>query len=251
MEKFTDEKLFYQISSSNYELIFTTSNAGNMAYQAVGDNVLENRKQVATSIGRDINKFVFMQQTHSDNITEVSNKDWGKGLFSFEDGITNTDCLYTFEDDIVLCGFYADCTPVYITCADTNLSCIIHAGWQGTVKAITYKAIEHFKQLGMNVENLKVIIGPSISQNNFEVEEDVIKLVNDLKMINNNECYTQVDEVKYKLNVKKLNELQLIASGVLQENITVSEICTFEQENLFSYRLNNNTGRMMGCIYKK
>lgn len=251
MERFIKDQIIYEYPDDNYKIVFTNSDAGNMAYQAVGDNVLENRIKVAEKIGKDINQFVFARQSHSSNIHEVKREDAGRGVYSFEDGIDDVDCLYTTQDNLVLSAFYADCTPVYITSVEDNLTCIIHAGWQGTVKAIVYKTIEHFKSLGIKPENLKVVIGPSISFDNFEVEVDVIEQIDKLEMIETSACYSRINDIKYKADVKLINKLQAIASGVLEENIIVSQICTYNNSDMFSFRQNNKTGRMIACIYKK
>lgn len=252
MEKFIKDGIVYEYSENpDYKIVFTNSDGGNMAYQAFGDNVLQNRQAVASKIGKPLEQFVFAKQCHSSNFYEVKKTDCGRGVLTFEDGIEDVDCLYTFEDDIVLSAFYADCTPVYITSIVDNLTCVIHAGWQGTVKAIVYKTIEHFKSLGIDPQNLKVVIGPSISYDNFEVESDVIEQINDLQMIDNKSCYTQINDIKYKADVKRINKLQAEACGVLTENIYVSEICTYDTDDLFSFRQNNQTGRMISCIFKK
>lgn len=251
MERFVKDGIIYNYEHPDYKIAFTNSDGGNMAYQAFGDNVLENRQAVASKLGVDLDKFVFAKQCHSANIAEVSKCDRGRGVLSFEDGIEDVDCLYTFDDDIVLSAFYADCTPVYIMSKRDNLTCVIHAGWQGTVKAIVYKTIEHFKSIGIDPANLEVVIGPSISLENFEVESDVIERINNLDMIETNLCYTQINDIKYKADVKLINKLEAIAAGVLEENIYVSDICTYDTEDLFSFRKDNQTGRMISCIFKK
>lgn len=251
MEKFKLNNGLYEYDSEDYKIVFTSKKLGNMAYQATGDNVLANRTKVSELIDMPLDKFVFAKQTHSSNFYEVTKDDLGRGVHSFEDGIEDVDCLYTFDSDIVLCAFYADCTPVYITSSKYNLTCVIHAGWQGTVKGIVFKAIEHFKSLGISPTDLDVVIGPSISKANFEVESDVIEAINKLEMIDGAQTYEQINDTKYKADVKLVNKLLAMAAGVLEDNIYVSEICTYDEDNLFSYRKQNETGRMIACIYKK
>ncbi len=250
-EKFIKKGIMYEYPNSHYKIVFTNVEAGNMAYQAYGENVLENRQNVADTLDIDIEKFIFARQCHSSQIAKVSSLEAGRGVYSFEDGIGDVDGLYTFDNDVILCAFYADCTPVYIMSEKHNLSCVVHAGWQGTVKAITYKTIEQFKQLGIDPEDLDVVIGPSISYQNFEVEKDVIELIEKLEMIETNLCYTQINDIKYKADVKLINKLQAIAAGVPEVNVYTSQICTVDDENLFSYRQKNETGRMIACIFKK
>lgn len=251
MDTFTKNGIIYESSDDSYGIIFTSKEAGNMGYQAYGENVLENRVNVANKLGKEIDDFVFSKQVHSNNFYEVKAEDKGRGVYDFESGIADVDCLYTFDPSIVLTGFFADCTPVFIVSEADNLHCIVHAGWQGTTKAIVFKTINHFKSLGIKVEDMKVIIGPSIGYESFEVEEDVINAINQLDMIKTSECYTKINDIKYKADIKKVNELQALAAGIDSKNISVSKFCTFQNEDFYSFRKNNETGRMIGCIYKK
>ncbi len=251
MEKFKRVGSVFEYADDNFKIVFTSNEAGNMAYQATGDNVYENRLAVARELNRDLNDFVFAAQTHSDHIHEVLEADLGRGVLSYEDGITDVDSLYTFSSKPVLCVFYADCTPVYIYDASQNLMCVLHAGWQGTVKAITYKTLEHLKSIGINLATVKVVIGPSISYEHFEVEHDVIDKIDSLEMIDGSSTYKQVSETKYHADVKLVNKLQALASGVKEANVYVSSICTYDSEDLFSFRQNSETGRMISCIFKK
>lgn len=251
MQDFNKVNGVYTFDSSDYGIVFTTTEVGNMAYQAVGDNVEVNRQKLASIINRPLDNFVFAMQTHSDNFHEVTAGDCGRGVLSFEDGIADVDCLFTFDSTVVLNAFFADCTPVYVYSKNNTFFAIIHAGWQGTVKGIVYKCLNHFREIGVNLNDLQVVIGPSISQERFEVEADVINKIEELSMIDGSSCYNQISEFKYLADVKKLNKLQAVAAGIKNENIAVSEICSYNDELLFSFRENNNTGRMLGCIYKK
>ena len=51
---------------------------------------------------------------------------------------------------------------------------VIHSGWQGTVKEITSKLFEHLTQVEQcNPSDFHVQIGAALSQEKFEVDEDV------------------------------------------------------------------------------
>ena len=55
--------------------------------------------------------------------------------------IPDTDALYTYEPNLVLCSFTADCVPVIFYNEVNGLIGVIHSGWQGTVKEITSEAL--------------------------------------------------------------------------------------------------------------
>ncbi len=220
----------------------------------VGDenaDVLKNRLTFAEQLQQPLSNFVYSNQTHSTNVTEVNIDNRGQGSTSITDAIDNCDGLFTFDHETVLNAFVADCTPVYFIEPNSGLIGVIHAGWQGTVKSIVYKAINdicHKHQI--NPENIQLLIGPSIEIDNFEVEKDVIELVEKMDYLDYHSCYQQLNDIKYNVNVKKLNYLQAIAAGIKKENIFVTDIDTFSNNNLFSYRQNNKTGRMCASIYR-
>lgn len=72
-----------------------------------------------------------------------------------------------------------------------------------------------------------------------------------------NQCLDQHDERPYitqangrfLLDLKKLNKQLLVRSGVPEEQIYVSSICTASDDRMFSHRADNGqTGRMMSVI---
>lgn len=252
---YTDE------DTPNCHIFFSTRNGGTStgAYESnnlalhVGDDdnaVIENRKLHAKALNHQLEDFIFTEQTHSDNIYHVTSER-NIGTLSMDDTIKNTDGLYTFEDDVVLNAFVADCTPVYFYSKADHLVGVLHCGWQGTVKGLTYKALNEVCQKhNLDINNFKVVIGPSIAQENFEVGQDVIDLVNNLDYIDYASTYTVKNDEKYLLDVKKINYLQAMAAGVKPENIKVTDLDTFDNDNFFSFRKENVCGRLCASIYQ-
>lgn len=138
------------------------------------NNVLENRKKLANYLQCDLQNFVCPNQTHSSNFHKVTNDDKGKGAESIQNAIPNTDALYTFEPNILLCAFTADCVPVIFYNERKGVIGVIHSGWQGTVKEITLKLFLHLqKEEQCDPNDFTVQIGTALSQEKFEVDEDV------------------------------------------------------------------------------
>ena len=69
----------------------------------------------------------------------------------------------------------ADCAPVLIYENDLKMIAAIHVGWKGAFKDIVTKVIKFMIKKGCAVENMTAVIGPSISQKNYEVKEDFKK----------------------------------------------------------------------------
>lgn len=254
---------FDQFKSSGINISFTTRHGGqstenytsNNQALHVGDNdqaVLNNRQQLAQQLNIQLDNFIYTNQTHSDNVQLVTTTDQAKGTTTTLDAIDNCDGLYTFDHNLVLNAFVADCTPVYFVNRTANLVGVIHAGWQGTVKSIVYKTLTNICQKhNLNPADFNVVIGPSIEQENFEVGQNVIDLINQMTYLPEyTTTYTKTSATKYHANVKQLNYMQAIAAGVKAQNIYVTDLDTFSNDDFFSYRQNNQTGRMCASIYQ-
>ncbi|MGL5042772.1 MAG: peptidoglycan editing factor PgeF [Culicoidibacterales bacterium] len=242
---------------------FTTKNGGvspapyaslNLSY-TVGDvatNVHENRKKLADMVGIPLEKWIFANQQHTKNIAEVTQSDCGKGVESAESGIENVDGLYTKDKGIVLAAFFADCTPIFFTAPGHNLIGIVHAGWQGTVSAISRNFVKKWLALGVKAKEINVIIGPCASQSAYIVGEDIVKQVVEMELLDAREVLIDLGEGKYKMDTAYLNYLELVDMDIPEENIIISSYCTINDSDLFfSYRRDNQTGRMLGYITQK
>ncbi|WP_373127793.1 peptidoglycan editing factor PgeF [Dielma fastidiosa] len=227
----------------------------NMALHVGGDkeNILKNRNKFCEDFNISLNQCVFAQQTHSDHLIKVTNADSGRGSDDAANAIPDCDALYTKEKGIMLGVFHADCVPVLIYDPIQELICAIHAGWQGTVKEITGKAINYLKENeGVDPSQLLVYIGPAICQDNFEVGEEVVELINNMSFDTSAFVYQNTETKKAYVDNKGLNREQCILAGVPYTNISVDKNCTYSnQENFFSYRRDKNCGRHMSFIMMK
>ena len=154
----------------------TEQEQNNMALHVCqnSEHVLENREKLASLIRRQLDDFVCANQTHSANFYKVSQQDKGRGANSVNTAIQETDALYTYEPNIVLSTFTADCVPVTFYHEQTEVIGVIHSGWQGTVKEITLKLLHHLIEVEKcNPRYFHVHLGPALSQEKFEVDEDV------------------------------------------------------------------------------
>lgn len=226
---------------------------GNMALHACADteNALENRRKLATSLNCGLEDFVCAYQTHSANFHKVTSADRGRGSVSMDDAIPDTDALYTFEPGLLLCCFTADCVPVIFYNEPAGLVGVIHSGWMGTVKEITPRVLKYLAETErINISDTHVYIGPAISQEKFEVDEDVCDRFQTLGYANE---FIGYNELTYKyhidnqLVVRKQCELQ----GISSENITVDRTCTYISPEGFSWRQDKSCGRHMSFIMRK
>jgi len=218
----------------------------------VGDNqnkVLRNRQKFAAAIGVDPGRFTTCAQVHGNNVQVVTEDLIGRGAFSFDDTIPETDALVTNLGGAPLLLFYADCVPVLLADPVTGAYGLAHAGWRGTAALIAKKTVRAMAEaFGVKPGNLLAAIGPSIGSCCYEVDDVVRDRMPDYET-----CFTANCDGKYLLDLWQANRQQLLEAGVVPSRISTAGICTNHNPELFfSYRYENGkTGRMGVCLCRK
>ncbi|NLV37226.1 MAG: peptidoglycan editing factor PgeF [Clostridiaceae bacterium] len=227
--------------------------SGNMALHICisRDNAIENRNKLAAHLGCDLGCFVCPEQTHSENFYQATFADKGRGAYELNSAIPDTDALYTYEPGILLCCFTADCVPVIFYNKAAGLVGVIHSGWQGTVKEISLKVFRHLiRQESCDPQDFEVYVGKALSQERFEVDDDVYRSFDDLgytqPFISFN-SRTGKYHIDNQLTVKKQCEL----AGIPSEKISLDRTCTYNDPDCFSYRRDPACGRHMSFIMRK
>jgi len=231
----------------------TSFENNNMALHVAKDEtmVIKNREKLAKYLGVELHNFVCADQTHSANFHKVTRADQGRGANSIETAIPNTDALYTDEAGIVLCCFTADCVPVMFHNNVSGIIGVIHSGWQGTVKQITLNVFRHL--LGVekcNPNDFYVQIGAALSQEKFEVDDDVYEKFHALGYANEF-IYYKDETNKYHIDNQQTVKKQCELAGIPSEHISIDKTCTFLSSEGFSYREDKQTGRHLSFIMKK
>ncbi len=206
------------------------------------ENAINNRNLLAKQLKLHINQLIFANQTHSDNISVVSQ--------TSQNLIENTDALITNINGLCLCILTADCTPVLLHDPVQKVIAAVHAGWKGTARDIVGKTVQKMKEnYHCNAQDIKAIIGPCISKNVYEIGENVFKEFINLP-IDLKSAFTELPQQKFLLDLKLSNKLLLRNKGICEENIITSPNCTFTENNKFySARKDGfNTGRMVSGI---
>lgn len=147
----------------------------------------------------------------------------------------------------------ADCTPVLIGDIKTGQVCGIHAGWRGTALKIVPQAIARLLKFGSKQDNLRVAIGPAISGEVYQVDENVAlkvgktiladvhktdpEILTELKQIPQAPILDDQLSGKARLNVSRVNQIQLEQLDISSEQIAIAPYCTYQEtDRLFSYR---------------
>jgi polyphenol oxidase len=210
----------------------------NLSY-SVGDGkeiVDYSRKLFFNELSLNEKMVSYQKQVHEDRINTIS---------SFGN-CGESDALITTKKKLGLAISSADCPAIFIYDPIQKVIAAVHSGWRGTEKKILKKTIQKLKDdFNSNPSNLICYIGPSISQKNYEVQEEVAsRFDKEFVSINDNKFYLDVSGANYKM---------LVDEGVNEVNIQVSKLCTYEYENLLhSYRRDGQkSGRALGLIAMK
>ncbi|WP_104697806.1 MULTISPECIES: peptidoglycan editing factor PgeF [unclassified Helicobacter] len=248
----TNQKIFFYSSSnspifkhSKIDFIITSKNYGfsthdfsslNLGYHT-GDayiNVSKNRNKIC-KLFYPKKPLLWLNQIHSDLI--ITHIKPGTSLYQ------TGDSLICKSKKIKAMIMVADCVPVCIFDSKNNVFALIHAGRLGLFQKIISKTIiEMSKIFSTKSKDLLAYIGPCIHPCCYEVDAKILLQTKQL-FKNDFENFVIEHNQKFFLNLPAMAKFQLTDFGISGSNIEISPTCTFEEENLFSYRRNNKTGR--------
>jgi len=239
---------------------FTTRNFGvstdeysslNMGFKTDDkrENVLENFKRVTDALGISIDNIVLSDQVHDTKIKVVDESDRGKGI-TRESDIRGYDGLMTNARGVALVTFYADCVPVFLFDPKKKAIALVHSGWRGTVGKIADNAVKMMNEVyGCDCSDILAAIGPSIGKCCFETGDEVYREFSDKMDWSGKYCEKKPDG-KWNIGLQGIIKETLVRAGVPEGNITVSNICTMCNRDLFfSHRGDKGrTGRMAAIM---
>ena len=219
----------------------------------VGDQlqaVCSNRNQLASLIQFPLKSWVGAEQTHDTVIRKITKVDRGKGSGSYDSAFQGTDGFYTSEEGILLTLCYADCVPLFFISPKHRMIGAAHAGWKGTVNEIARKMVEKWGEEGIPPHQIFAVIGPSICEKCYIVNEYVINFVENTLVDVEKKPYNTIKEGQYSLDLRELNKIILLKAGVPEKNIQMTKLCSScDQSEFFSHRRDQGkTGRMLSYI---
>jgi len=237
--------------TSSLTACFTTRHCGvsqtpfdslNLAYH-VNDNpadVHQNHLLLAKELGYEANTLIYMRQIHSDSVVIVNEE------MDFNSP-PECDALITNRPNTPLMVMSADCTPILVYDSTHKAIAAIHAGRAGALNEILPKTLDAMKtEYGTTIDNIMVLLGPSIQGCCYEVNETIAHEV----IEKGYSSALRRDGAKVFLDVNTILLMQLEILGIHKEQIEVINHCTSCQcDTYFSYRADtHHTGRIAGVI---
>ena len=212
---------------SNLTHYFSSKDDGNLAFHVEddADSVRKNHKRLAKKLNYDVQKLLHMKQIHSNRVKIVDARD-------------------SFETPLMV--MVADCSPILFYDDAKEVIAVAHAGREGAFTNIVQNVIDSFREkFHTNVRDIYVSVGANIKECCYEVGEEIFLEAKSLHL----ESFVHIRENSYFLDISGILKKQLLASGVLEQNIEFIPACSSCQtERYYSYRAEGKTGRFCGIV---
>ena len=210
-------------------------------------NVKNNLKIVCKKIDCFSNKLILLNQVHSNKFHFINKN------FKFNKKRLKGDALIANVKKIAIGILTADCVPILIYDKKLKIISAIHAGWKSAYKGIIKKVIKFLINNGSSTKNLIAVIGPGISQKNYEIQKNFKDKF--LKKDKKNKIFFKSIKNKTYFSLNKYIYSQLKKLGV--NNLEIINKDTFDpNNNFFSARRSihdkeNDYGRNISIIMIK
>lgn len=175
---------------------------------------------------------------------------------SDEATLPDADGVLTEESSQAVFVCTADCVPALIADGRTGQVAAVHAGWRGTAAQIVPQAIARLCSQGSQLEDLRVVLGPAIAGDVYQVSEQVAAMVgatvlkeasaanrpleqilHTLKQLPDSPLLPDPEPGRVRLDVRRVNTLQLEQLGLSREQVAIAPYCTYQHaDHFFSYR---------------
>ena len=137
----------------------------------------------------------------------------------------------------------ADCVPILMYDPVHRVIAAVHSGWKGTVLMISKSTVNLMgERFGTNPKDLRVVIGPAIGPNSFQVGEEVAERFKDagfpMSMIWSFQGPGDGSPMSggHHIDLFQANRWILEECGIRPENIQVHDIDTYLDPSFFSAR---------------
>jgi YfiH family protein len=190
----------------------------------------------AATIGRDEDlpcHILQMHQVHDVRVAVVDREDMTR------EELDGYDAMITNLQGVAIGVRTADCIPVLLYDPVKKAVAAVHSGWRGTVAKILCNVINKMSNAyGTIPSDILAVIGPGICADCFQVGEEVA-----LKF---KEAGFDIDtlwafrgpktgngmEGGHHIDLKEACRQTLVESGLKNENIQISELCSYEDNHL-------------------
>jgi len=204
---------------------------GDFASWNLATHVGDDPAQVALNqakLREQVGEIVVMSQVHGDNVVVVDQN---------PPEIPIADALITGNPNLALVVMVADCIPLLLR--SEKFVAAVHVGRAGLVNSVAVKTVSTMRSLGAS--KIVGFVGPAICGRCYEVPQDLHDQVVALHPAAKSQTRTGTPALD-------LTSALIAALAAVDVAVSIKPGCTFEDENLFSFRRNQKTGRQAGVI---
>ncbi|WP_120632032.1 peptidoglycan editing factor PgeF [Ruegeria sp. EL01] len=222
--------------------IFSGLNCGHGSSDQT-EAVALNRRRVADAMEVAPDALIGVHQVHSPTALTVEGPQNGEK--------PKADAVVTATPGLALTILTADCQPVLFADTEAQVIGAAHAGWRGALDGVLEGTLNAMETLGAKRENIRAVIGPTISQRAYEVgpdfmDEFIAESPDNSRFFANG----QDDRLQFDLPAFGLHRLR--QAGIGQAEWT--RHCTYsDPERFYSYRRSTHAkeadyGRLISVI---
>jgi len=214
-----------------------------LSYSSTPDRslVVGNRRLLANAMRVDEHALFLPSQVHKTRIVHVTPS-------TTKEELQETDALITAYPDICIAVMSADCVPIILYDKTNKIVAAVHSGWRGTVARILEKTLNEMSdRYGTRGSDVFAGIGPSVSQESYEVGEEVITAVQAAFDVHSQLLIHTVPQ-KARLDLWNANRHQLVEFGVPESQIEISNLCTVIHNQSFFSARKGDAGRFAAGI---
>jgi YfiH family protein len=197
------------------------------------DRVRTNRAALVEAVGVDLAHLVSMAPVHGNDVGEVVGPR-GQPL-------PEVDALVTTVPGIALLVVAADCVPVLLGDGEAGVVAVVHAGWRGVLSDVVGTTLASMAELGASPARTRAVVGPAICGSCYDVPRERYDAVVAVAP----SAGTVAADGRPGLDLRAAVVSRLRSSGVVT---TLHGGCTYESQDLYSYRRDPVTGRHGGVV---
>ena len=198
------------------------------------DHVLENRRRVAAFFGVGVETLAGCHQVHSPDVATIETAAQASER-------VKADALVSKLAGVPLAIQTADCGPILFADPQARVVGAAHAGWKGATGGIIENTVAAMEALGADRQSINAVLGPTISQANYEVGPEFAERLTTLDADNHRYLVTSKRRGHFMFDLPAFVIAKLDESGV--GNARWTGHCTYADEGrFFSYRRTTHRG---------
>ncbi len=187
------------------------------------DNVIKNRARICRAFGVASDRLATVHQCHSADVAPATAA-WPI------DARPQADAVVTKTPGLVIGVLTADCGPVLFADSKAGVVGAAHAGWKGAMGGVVENTIDAMIKLGASRKNILAVLGPCISQKNYEVGNEYAAIFLKDDPANSRYFIPSQKEGRQMFDLEKYITDRLHKAGVEGEPVG---LCTYDESDWY------------------